>query len=134
MFGNLTVESEVRRTNAPSVKIDVDPEVTNVVKAAWGKQLENERDLGHTVDLGTEELVAAFHEHARAASAEHEPRLKYRKLGRVGKDTATTKAFFAVTKWVEKPKVEKPVDPAPAVEPEPEAPVKAAARATKAAK
>lgn len=108
MFANLTLETETRRVNAPAVKLDVDPEVVGLIKEAWARQAENEEPQGHkTPSLGTDANVTAFHEHARAAATEHEPRLRYRKLSRLDKDKDPTKAFFAVSLWVEKPKPEK---------------------------
>lgn len=101
MFGNLTLESEERRTNAPAVKVEASPEVTALIKSAWAKQQDNgEKALGHIVGpIGDKETVERFHAEARAACNAHEPRLKYRKLARVGKSKEEDKAYFAVSLW-----------------------------------
>lgn len=103
MFENLTVESEERRTNAPALKVEASPEVTAIVAQAWAKQQESgEKSLGHIVGpIGEAEIVDQFHAQARAACNGHEPRLKYRRLARVGKSKDETRAYFAVALWPE---------------------------------
>ena len=101
MFENLTLESEERRTSPTEQKVDASPEVTAIVKQAWAKQQESgETSLGHKVGpLGDKDVVDNFHAQARSACAEHEPRLKYRKLTRVGKSKDPANAYFTVTQW-----------------------------------
>lgn len=100
MFGNLSLDSEERRTNDPVLKVEPTPEVIAIVENAWGKQQAAEKSLGHIVGpIDDEELLAQFHAQARAACTGHEPKLRYRKLTRVGKSKDANKAYFAVALW-----------------------------------
>ncbi len=101
MFENLEIESEERRTNPPTVKVTASPEIVALIGSAWGKQQESgDKSLGHIVKLNaTPEVVEQFHAEARQACKDHEPRLKYRKLARVGKSKDEKHAYFAVSLW-----------------------------------
>ena len=98
-FGNLTLASEERRVNV-STKITASPEVVDLIDKAWAAQQEQgETSLGHSVGVGDAELVEQFHAEARAACNAHEPRLKYRKLARLGKSKSPENAYFSVSLW-----------------------------------
>lgn len=102
MFEGLSLESDERRVNAPVVKVEASPEVTAIVRQAWAKQQESgEKALGHSVAVGADNVVE-FHAQARSACNAHEPKLKYRKLSRVGKSKDPAKAYFFVELWPEK--------------------------------
>lgn len=104
MFENLSLQSEERRISESPLKVEASPEVTALVVAAWGKQQEtgDTASLGHIVGpVGDKEAVEQFHAQARAACNGHEPRLKYRRLTRVGKSKDENKAYFAVALWPE---------------------------------
>jgi len=100
MFENMALEHG-KRVSAPR-KVEVPEEVTKLIEQAWAYQNDPEtpeefrENPGHIVRFTNETEVEAFHKVARAASAQRETPLKYRRLSRVGPDKNEKTAYFSL--------------------------------------